>query len=247
MVKIAILAAGQGTRMKSDLPKVLVPVQGEPMIKHLVRSAIRSGVDSNPVIITSPDNMDMIKSSLSDFDCRYAIQAEQLGTGHALSCAIGQIDEQAEYVISFYGDHPFVRPETIRKIAQAPASIITLATVSLEDFQDWRQNFHHWGRIVRDHGQISTITEYKDADDDTRNIKEVNPGFYRFDNNWLWRNIISLKNDNAQGEYYLTDLIKLAFDQGGKVDTIPIPPEEAIGINSLEELAAAEMICQPIY
>lgn len=239
--KIIILAAGKGTRMGADLPKVLVPMSGKPMLEHLLRAVKESGVDNEPVIVVSPDNIEVIKKCLKDYNCAYAVQKEQLGTGHAVSCAkdlIGQADE----VICFYGDHPLVKPETIKNIADSHKGIITIATTTVPNYEDWRRGFYHWGRIIRFKNQIEAIIEFKDATEEVKNITEINPAFYSFNNKWLWENIKELKNKNAQKEYYLTDLINLAFRQKNKIHSISIKPEEAIGVNTLDELAVAEKL-----
>jgi len=237
--KIIILAAGKGTRMKSELPKVLNKIKGEPMINHLLKSIKWSGVDESPIIVVSPANKNLIKKSLKYFNCRYAIQKEQLGTGHAVLSG-RRLAAGAERILVLYGDHPFLKKETINKMAALDKLAITLATVKVKDFKDWRQNFFHWGRIVRKEGEITAITEFKDASEKEKKIRELNPALYSFDASWLWKNLKKLKNENAQGEYYLTDLIKLAFKEGRKIDSFEINAREAIGINSREELEVAE-------
>lgn len=236
---VVILAAGKGKRMCSALPKVAVPLKGRPMIEYLVKSCVESGIDKNPVVVVSPDNKDIISEILKNYDCRYAIQAEQLGTGHALACAKSQL-AGADEIISFYGDHPFVSPATVKKLADCHNGIITLMTVMVSNFDDWQKVFYNWARIIRRDGQIKAIVEFKDADEATRQIKEVNPGFYCFDSQWLWQNIDKIKNNNAQQEYYLTDLIKFAFEQNQRINSTDINAKEAVGINKPEELAIAE-------
>ncbi len=110
----------------------------------------------------------------------------------------------------------------------------------LSDFNDWRQNFYHWGRIIRDeNNQVEKIVEFKDASDKERQVLEVNPGIMAFKKTWLFDNLKKLNNDNKQKEYYLTDLVKLAFQAGSTIKTVQIKPEEAIGINSQAELEIA--------
>lgn len=240
MKKIIVLAAGKGKRMGKELPKVLVPLAGKPMIERLIQAIIKSGVDSRPIIVVSPDNQSIISKALEQYNCRYAIQDRQLGTGHAVNCAKELVGEEASDVICFYGDHPFVKPETIKNLAESRQGIITIATTIVPDFNDWRKNFYHWGRILRYNGRIEAIIEFKDATDEVKNIKEVNPGFYCFNSEWLRQNIKELTNKNAQGEYYLTDLINLAFRQKEKINSISIDPREAVGINTPEELEIAK-------
>jgi bifunctional UDP-N-acetylglucosamine pyrophosphorylase/glucosamine-1-phosphate N-acetyltransferase len=117
-----------------------------------------------------------------------------------------------------------------------------MMTTTLSDFEDWRKNFYHWGRIVRHQDRVEAIVEFKDATVEIKEIKEVNPGFYCFEYGWLKKNVNKLENKNAQQEYYLTDLVQIACSQGIKVGTILIDPREAVGINSKEELEVAESL-----
>jgi len=243
MNKIVILAAGKGVRMNSHLPKVLMPLAGRPIMEYLIRSIVEAKVDGRPVIVVSPDNKEIIKKTLEGYDCDYAVQEEQLGTGHAFACARGLFGPEVKNVISFYGDHPFVRADTVKKLVDGHKGFITMVTVKVDDFEDYRKNFYRWGRIVRGKdGEVEKIVEFKDAGEEEKNIKEVNPGFYCFDKDWVCANIDKLKNDNKQNEYYLTDLVGLAFSQGEKINTITIGPHQAVGINSPEELAIAEKL-----
>jgi bifunctional UDP-N-acetylglucosamine pyrophosphorylase/glucosamine-1-phosphate N-acetyltransferase len=242
MKKVVILAAGQGKRMGAAMPKVLVKIKGRPMIEYLVRAVIKSGIDHHPIIVVSPDNKELIKQALRKYNCRYAVQAKQLGTGHALACAKKAIGQKAEHVFCFYGDHPFIKATTIRRIGYSHNGVITMMTAAIKDFKGWRKNFYHWGRVLRNYGHIKAIVEFKDADEKIRRVREVNPAIYCFNAKWLWRHIDKLKNDNVQQEYYLTDLIKQAFKEGERVESFPIDPEEAMGINTKEELAIAKKI-----
>ncbi|MCX6796557.1 MAG: NTP transferase domain-containing protein [Candidatus Falkowbacteria bacterium] len=242
MIKVVVLAAGKGVRMQDTLPKVLVPINGRPMIEYLVKSIIASGVDSEPIVVVSPDNKEMIQNALAAWPCRFAIQRQQLGTGHALACALPEIKEKADHVVCFYGDHPFVQPATIKKLATYENGVLTIMTATLPDFADWRQGLYYWGRIVRHEGRVEAIVECKDATEEVKIIKEVNPGFYCFEIGWLRRNINKLNKNNVQQEYYLTDLVKVAFSQGIKINTLPIDPKESVGINSKEELKLAESL-----
>lgn len=237
--KIIILAAGKGVRMKSDLPKVLNKINGKPMIEYLIKSVKWAGVSEKPIIVVSPSNKNLIKKALRNFNCCYAVQKEQLGTGHACIAAC-RLARGADRIIVLYGDHPFLKKETINKMTASKRAAITLATIKVKDFKNWRKNFFHWGRIIKKGGQIAGIVEFKDASEKEKEINEVNPALYSFDASWLWKNLKKLKNENAQGEYYLTDLIRLAFKEGLKIDSFEISPREAIGINSKEELEVAE-------
>jgi bifunctional UDP-N-acetylglucosamine pyrophosphorylase/glucosamine-1-phosphate N-acetyltransferase len=239
MNKIVILAAGKGTRMNSELPKVLVPVDGRPMIEHLLNSIVMSGVDEKPIVVVSPENQDLIKQSLHSYKIDYVVQEEQLGTGHAVACALRAISLNCKKVLVFNGDHPFVKIGTIVKLVGVESEI-TMLTATVEDYEGWQKLFRHWGRIVSDSGQIQRIVEFKDATDEERLIKEVNPAMYAFDYVWLKENIKKLQANNAQKEIYLTDLVGLAFEQDLAITGVPVEPKEVIGINSREELEIAE-------
>lgn len=175
---------------------------------------------------------------------RYAIQTEQLGTGHAVNSARQLAENQADHILVLYGDHPYVSAETIKNLAEMHIQsdgVLTIATVNVPNFDDWRANFFDFGRIIRNKsGQIVKIIEKKDATDVERQITEVNPAYFCFKAGWLWRHLSKIKNKNAQGEYYLTDLISIAQSQNHAINSISIEPREALGVNIAEQLATLE-------
>ncbi len=238
-----ILAAGKGTRMKSDIPKALTPVGGKPILQHLHESILESGVESTPVVVIGPERYQLCETFGGA--CEYAVQEQQLGTAHAVQTAQSVV-EGADAVIVLYGDHPFISSETLSHLSevhQQNNGVVTIMTTTVPSFDGWYSAYHHWGRILRDsHGHIIGIREFKDAMESEQEIKEVNPALYCFDTTWLWKNIEQVKNFNANGEYYLTDLIELAVTQGHEVHSMDVAPEEAVGINSKEELAIAERV-----
>ena len=243
MNQIVILAAGKGTRMNSDLPKALVSIKGKPMIYHLLDSVVATEVDPQPIIIVSPENKDIISESLKGYNVQYAIQFEQLGSGHAVSCVKDLVKPETENIIVLYCDHPFLKAEPLKKCAASKIETVLVMTTKLNDFEDWRHNFYHWGRFVRnDQNEIERIVEFKDASDQEQLITEVNPGFMAFNSSWLWPNIKLLSNNKSQHEYYLTALPGIDFDEGYKIPSISIEAYEAMGINSLEELKIAESL-----
>ncbi len=242
-IKILILAAGKGTRMKHDLPKVLVPLKGKPMIKYLLESVEKSGVCEKPCIVVGYGK-ELVKKELGDkYD--YAVQEEQLGTGHAVLCAQDYLKDDTDGVLVLYGDNPYITPETIKKLAEEHLKFknkITMATVSLPDFEDWRAFFYtNFSRIVRDaDGKILRSVEFRDANDEEKKIKEINPCYFCFDAVWLLKELRNLKNNNAQKEYYLTDLVKKVIEEKENIESINIDPSEALAINSKEELEILE-------
>lgn len=242
MNKVIILAAGKGKRMNSDLPKVLSPINNRPMIEYLINSVSRSKIDLPPIIVVSPDNKEQISSALNHYNIKYAIQKEQLGTGHAVLSAQDLVEEEVENIIVLYGDHPFYKESSINRLIDNHKTEVSMMTVRVEDFNDWRKNFYHWGRIIKNGEEIEGIVEFKDASDEIKEIKDVNPALFCFNRKWLFENIINLKNNNNQQEYYLTDLIKLAFEQKIIISSSLVDPEEAVGVNSPEELEVARSL-----
>ncbi|MEX2052453.1 MAG: NTP transferase domain-containing protein [Candidatus Paceibacterota bacterium] len=239
-IKIVILAAGKGTRMKSDLPKALAPLHGKPMINHILQS-IEGINDSKPIIIIGYQG-DLVKNTLGD-SYEYAIQTEQLGTANAIS-AVRDLCGDAEDIVVLSSDQPLIKRETILECIarhKAVQAKITLTTTEVPDFEEWRKYFLTHGRILRQEGKIIGIKEYNDATEEEKNIKEVNTGCcYVFNSAWLWANIGSIRNDNSKNEYYLTDLISLAALQNAKIEAMKIDPIESLGANSKEELAVLE-------
>lgn len=246
--RVAILAAGKGTRMKQNLPKALTPVGGKPILQYLIQSIEDSQVDGVPLVVTGPEGTRFC--DCFNKECEYVMQKEQLGTGHAVKTTKEAVGE-AEALIVLYGDHPFISAESLRRLAErhgTRGNTITMMTVIVPNYGGWYQSFEHWGRIKRgDDGHIVGIKEYKDATDEERNIKEVNPALFCFETKWLWENIEKLQNSNAQGEYYLTDLVAMAVTQGQPISSLDISPEEAIGINSPQEREVAEQVLRQRY
>jgi len=241
--RFIILAAGMGSRMGGTMPKALIPVGGKPILQWLYESTQASKVDGVPIIVVGHERDQLCQSF--NGSCEYVVQEEQLGTGHAVMMA-EQAAQGSDAIIVLYGDHPFISPETLRRLSrqhEEQQNTITMMTVMVPSFDDWRKIFAHWGRILRDdQGKISGIKEYKDASEKEQSLLEVNPAFFCFKSDWLWENLRQLKTNNTQKEYYLTDMIAAAVAQKEKIATMPIAPEEAIGINTPEEREIAETI-----
>ena len=242
-VQIVILAAGNGTRMKNVVPKVLIPVKGKPMLQRLVEVSIESGLTQKPVVVVNERNEEQIKAVLGD-SCFYALQTEQLGTGHAISCAKELLEGKAESILVLNGDHPFVSKETLHALYHLfseSKGVFTMATTKAEAFSGWQSTLYDFGRIIRDEqGSIIEIVEKKDATLEQLEITEVNPAYYCFDANWLWQELPLIQNDNNQKEYYLTQIVKLAIKDKKNISDVQINPEEALGVNSPEQLLLAE-------
>lgn len=245
-MRIVVLAAGKGKRMGLETPKVLVPLKGEPVLYHILRSVREAGVDPRPIVVVG-ENKPLIEAALAEggFAAEYAMQKEQLGTGHAVLAAQSAA-ASAESILVLYGDHPFVSPITIKKIISlhvAEGAKLTLATLIVPDFEGWRVSFADFGRIIRSaDGEINRIVEKKDGTPEELAVRELNPAFFCFNGPWLWRGLAKLKNANAQGEYYLTDLVKMAMEEGVKISSLVIDAREGAGINTQTHLAAAETL-----
>lgn len=240
--QIIVLAGGLGKRMGGDAPKALVPLRGKPLISYLLDSIEQSKVSDTPVIVVGK-KADMVKKVLGS-SYWYILQREQLGTAHAVLVCKDELAGKYENIVVLYGDHPMVSAEVIRKLVEhhgITGATISLMTVDVSDFKEWRQPFYGYGRIIRDHkGVIHSIVELKDCTEEQKSITEVNPNFFCFNAVWLWENIENINNQNAQKEYYLTDLLAMAISQRKKVVDINVDPKTAIGVNTPEQLAIAE-------
>jgi bifunctional UDP-N-acetylglucosamine pyrophosphorylase/glucosamine-1-phosphate N-acetyltransferase len=234
---IVILAAGKGTRMKSLLPKVLHKLAGKPMLGHVLDAANAVG-DSKKIIVTG-HGAEAVRAIYTDPSISMVEQAEQLGTGHAVHMALPELRANSKVVI-LYGDVPLITPDTISKMLDAvDDKSIGLLTIQLNDPQGY-------GRIIRDaDGQIEAIVEQKDASPAQLQIDEVNTGVMSLTSEQLAEWLPLIDNNNAQGEYYLTDLISIARQAGYSINGIqPGSVAEVEGINNRQQLAALERTYQ---
>jgi bifunctional N-acetylglucosamine-1-phosphate-uridyltransferase/glucosamine-1-phosphate-acetyltransferase GlmU-like protein len=244
-IQVVVLAAGQGKRMANkELPKVLVSFRGVPLIKHLLKSIKESQVCIRPVIVVG-QKAELVKEALgSDYD--YVTQTEQFGTGHAVAATRIALENKAQNILVLYGDHPFVSADTIKKLVAdhiAKQATITMATVKVDNFTDWRQGFDDFGRVLRNiKGEICGIVEKRDATPKQLKITELNPAYFCFNAVWLWHNLTKLKNNNIQSEYYITDLVTLACTRDKRIASITISEKEALGVNTAEQLKLLENI-----
>lgn len=239
-IRVVILAGGEGKRMLSPIPKVLHTINGKPMLRYVLESVEKSQIDPRPIIVVGYKKEEVVQELGNGFD--YAIQKEQLGTGHAIKCAMEFVGD-ATTLLVLNGDQPFTTEKTIRKIAQVhlPGTALTMATVVLPDFEDWRSVFLRYGKIKRDaENKIEKIIEYKDASEEEKNIKEININVICLDVAWAREALNKIENNNAQNEYYWVDLLRVARAQGKEINSIEVEAEEALGANSKEELVELE-------
>lgn len=244
MTQVVILAAGKGKRMGVGLPKVLREVGGKTMIERVVGAILESDVTQRPVVIIGYGT-EIIKKYLGT-KCSYVLQAEQLGTAHAVSCTKDYL-KGIDNVVVVNGDAPFLRSETLANLAavhEEKQAALTMVTLRLSGFDGWRGIFYDFGRIVRNSsGDIVAIVEKKDASPEQLQITEVNPSFFAFRADWLWENLSKIDCNNASGEFYLTDLVQMAILQKCKVETlITDNSTEAVGVNTPEQLELAQSL-----
>ncbi len=232
-VAVIILAAGKGTRMKSDLPKVLHPFAGEPLVAHVARTA-REIADTAVAVVGY--KAEMVQEALAGTGTLFAEQREQLGTAHAVMqarAALGGFDGK---VVVLSGDVPRVRAATVRRLltlAAESGAAVTLLSAEC-------QGPAGYGRIIRDAGgAVSAIVEERDASPAQKAITEINGGIYVFDTAFLWSALEQIRPANDQKEYYLTDAVKIALAQGKTVAALKLPDiGEIAGVNTVDELAA---------
>lgn len=241
MAGAVVLAAGHGTRMRSELPKVLHQVAGRPMVEHVVRTAFDAGLA--PVVVVVGYGSDAVRKALHGWDVTFAEQREQLGTGHAFQVALELVGPQLSTTFVLNGDGPLLRPSTLEgmqsaHLEQANGAGMVMATLDTE------QPFG-MGRVVRKHdGTVARIVEEKDATELERAITEVNPGIYLFDDQ-AHKRVASLQSDNAQSELYVTDLIGMYAAAQNPVLAVPLSdPSEGWAANDRAQLAVLEAEAQ---
>ncbi len=235
-VALIILAAGQGSRMQSDLPKVLHRLAAVPLFAHAL-SAGRC-LDPEAIVVVTGHGAEKVGKAVLKFEpeARIAFQAEQLGTGHAVAQALPLIEGFSGRVIILFGDTPFITQDTLAALASHPAPVCILGFEAADPGR--------YGRLVMGPDGLEKIVEYKDADEATRAITLCNSGVVAADAAVLRAAIAQLGNDNASGEYYLTDIVGLARAAGHRTDVVIGDEAETLGINTRAELAAAEAAFQ---
>lgn len=233
-IKAVILAAGKGTRMKSDLPKVVHKIHGKCLVDYVIEAA--RGAGAQEICLVVGYKQDVVCSSVAHKDVSYVLQPEQLGTGHAVKCAREFLGEAGTTMILF-GDTPLITAETLRRLAdyhEAQKNAVTVLSALTDDPDGY-------GRIIRDaHGNFIKSVEHKDAAPSERESHEINSGMYLFDTKELKYALDRLRPNNSQGEYYLSDALEIIKEKGLRVDAYRLDSSEDItGVNDQDQLAAA--------
>ena len=228
---VIVLAAGQGKRMRSALPKVLHPLGGRPLLAYVLDTARELG--ARRTIVVHGHGAEAVRAGFADTEVQWVLQAEQLGTGHAVQQALPLIGSDAQVLI-LYGDVPLVRLATLRQLLEAAGDGVAITTAELDDPRGY-------GRIVRKAGRVERIAEEKDASSAERGIREINAGLMALPGRRLGGWLGAIGNRNAQKEYYLTDVVTLALRDGVTINPVKVDDAiEVAGVNSKRELALLE-------
>ncbi len=235
-MNIVVLAAGQGKRMHSNLPKVLHPIAGKALVSHVIDTA--RSLSPRRLCLVYGHGGDAVRAALDAPDLAWALQEPQLGTGHAVQQALPYVADGGTTLV-LYGDVPLIQADTLKRLLQAAEGALAILTVELTDPQGY-------GRIVRDGGgRVVRIVEQKDANSEERAIREINTGIMAMPTERLGKWLARLSSNNAQNEFYLTDIVGMAVEEGVPVHTAnPQYAWEVLGVNSKVQLAELERIAQ---
>ncbi|MEH6938418.1 bifunctional UDP-N-acetylglucosamine diphosphorylase/glucosamine-1-phosphate N-acetyltransferase GlmU [Bacillus sp. JJ664] len=236
-----VLAAGKGTRMKSKLYKVLHPVCGKPMVQHVVDHVKSVGVQN--VVTVVGHGAELVKTQLGEYS-EYALQADQLGTAHAVIQAAPLLKDKEGTTLVICGDTPLITPETIQALFEEHERLQAKATILTAHLEDSTG----YGRIIRSNdGSVQKIVEHKDASPEELAVQEINTGTYCFDNKALFEALNAVNNDNSQGEYYLPDVIEILKEQNQIVAAYKTPNfDETLGVNDRYALSMAETLMRKV-
>lgn len=234
-LKTLILAAGKGTRMKSELPKVLHRVNGKAML-HKILEVVNSLQPEENILILGYKREEILKTLVN---CSYVVQEEQLGTGHAILQAKEKLERYHGDIMVLYGDTPLLREETLQALYQYHQEQKATTTVLTAIYE----NPFGYGRILKQDGKVLGIVEEKEATEEQKRIQEINAGVYCFDSQALWKALSQIDNHNEKGEYYLTDVLSIQAQEGKKVLSYQLEDaQEILGVNSKVELAEASKV-----
>lgn len=241
--QVVILAGGKGTRMKCDTPKCLTMLGSMSFLERVIQAC--SFITKKPVIVVGYKGDEVI-NAIGKNNADFVWQREQLGTGHAVSMAKDSESVQGcKHIIVLMGDQPFISSQTLRELVATHKennATVTITTARVPHFENEFAPFVRFGRVIRNqHNLVGSIVEYKDATPEIQLVREVNIGTYVFNAEFLWSHIDTLSNTNASDEYYITDLVHMAFEEQKKVVPYVLSKTtEALGINSFEDLEIAK-------
>lgn len=235
---VIVLAAGKGKRMKSELPKVLHPILGCPMLGYVIHAV--NEISPKRIIVVIGRGAEKVKEAFPSDQIEYVLQREQLGTGHAAMCAHGALRDFSGTVVILNGDFPLIRPETLKGFIEThrrSKGTISILTTVLD-------NPDGYGRVIRGRGgSVTRVVEEKDATAKEKETKEINSGAYCVESGFLWKTLREIGRNNEQGEYYLPDIVGIATESGKKaVGYLVSDSEEVLGVNNRAELASVERI-----
>ena len=226
-----ILGAGKGTRMKSDLPKVMMPVYGKAMVKHIIDTLSQMGIQKIVTVISADGNL--VKKEVSPYPT--VVQEQQLGTGHAVNCAKSELDGFEGPILVVFGDTPLITAKTFQKTIDKIKEGFAVVVLGFKP-----QDPARYGRLVMDGDELTEIVEFKDATDAQKMINFCNSGCMGFDGRYLFDILSRIGSENAAHEYYLTDAVKIARQMGLKCTAIVGNSKEIASANTREELAQLE-------
>ena len=238
-LEVIVLAAGQGKRMRSDLPKVLHPIGGRPLLAHVLDAA--HALEPKKILVVHGHGAEKVRAAFADARVEWVLQAEQLGTGHAVQQAMKHASGNGDVLI-LYGDVPLVRAESLKRLIAASRAGVAVMTTEVQDAKGY-------GRILRgSDGNVERIVEERDATSAERRIREVNAGMMALSGTRLLAWARKISNRNAQNEYYLTDLVRFAVKEEVPVVAVKVDDSiEVTGVNSQQELARLERAFQESY
>jgi len=237
-ISTAIMAAGKGTRMKSDLPKVLHKLNERSMVHYVIDLAEK--IKSDKIVLIIGHKKELVEKECGGRNVKFALQDPQLGTGHAVQMTGPAFADYDGDILVLSGDVPLLTEKSIRALIAEHQKIDATATLLTADLDDP----HGYGRVLRDKdGSVESVVEHKDANDEQLKIKEINVGIYLFDSQSLFKALKAVKNDNSQGEYYLPDVIPMFIEEGNSVRAVKSESfDETRGINTIDQLKEAETI-----
>lgn len=236
---VVILAAGQGTRMKSRMPKVLHKAGGKSLVRHAIDAALKIAPPER-VFVVAGYKAELVRAEVEPCGVGVILQAEQLGTGHAVLCGEGRLASLGGRLIVSVGDCPLIQASTLAALGEMQRATGAAAVVATTDLDDATG----YGRIIRDSsGDVTGIVEHKACSPDQLNVREINSGIFCFDAASFWKHVHEIGTDNPAHEYYLTDMVSIFVRAGKRVAALKLPdPAELLGINNRIELAAADRI-----